>query len=85
MAPFLLVTKSSPPSGGGSEKEWLVRQSALWQQAVRCEAITSKAQLEMRREPCETAEQVMRREPQLGVEPTRVEKTKLENENNTYD
>jgi len=39
----------------------------------------------MRRELRETAEQATRREPQLGAELRRDEKTKTRNENNSYD
>jgi len=38
---------------------------------VRCGATTHTAQLDLRREPRDTAEQATRREPQLGAEPRR--------------
>jgi len=52
---------------------------------VRCGATTHTAQLERRRELRDTAEQATRREPQLGAELRRDEKTKTRNENNSYD
>ena len=52
---------------------------------MRCGATTHTAQLEMRRKPRDAAEQAMRREPQLGAELRRDEKTKTTNENNSYD
>jgi hypothetical protein len=65
-----------------------VRQSVLWQQAVRCKATTPTVQLEMRRRPRETAEHVMRQEPQLGVgrrrEPEKKSKTRNENNTNNF-
>ena len=62
-----------------------MHQSVLCEQAVRCGAITHTAQLERRRELRDTAEQATRREPQLGAERRRDEKTKTRNENNSYD
>jgi hypothetical protein len=48
--------------------------------------MTPTAQLEMRRRLRETAEQVMRLEPQLGARPGREpeKKSKTRNENNSY-
>ena len=54
-------------------------------EVVRCGATTHTAQLDLRREPRGTAEQATRREPQLGAELRRDEKTKTRNENNSYD
>ena len=63
-----------------------MRQSALYQQAVRRGAIAPIEQLEIQRRPRETAEQVMRQEPQLGAGPRREDEKKpmTRNENNIY-